>query len=97
MLGHHRHANEKPFKWRFAGGPMMVRLQWYLDPPSSQLKKKKKKKKKTLSNLTIIKFDQSICITGYISLHVMVNKLDSTSTKGSHEPTHLKWYVPYLG
>ena len=26
MLGHHRHASETPFKWRFAGGPMMVRL-----------------------------------------------------------------------
>ena len=22
-FGHHRHANEKPFKWIFAGGPMM--------------------------------------------------------------------------
>ena len=26
MLGHYRHASETPFKWRFAGGPMMVRL-----------------------------------------------------------------------
>ena len=26
MLGHHRHASETPFKWRFAGGPMMTRL-----------------------------------------------------------------------
>ena len=26
MLGHHRHASETPFKWRFAGGPMMARL-----------------------------------------------------------------------
>ena len=26
MLGHHRHASETPFQWRFAGGPMMVRL-----------------------------------------------------------------------
>ena len=34
MLGHHRHASETPFKWRFAGGPMMARLLWYLDPPS---------------------------------------------------------------
>ena len=25
MLGHHRHASETPFKWRFAGGPMMAR------------------------------------------------------------------------
>ena len=24
MLGHYRHASETPFKWRFAGGPMMV-------------------------------------------------------------------------
>ena len=25
MLGHHRHASEMPFKYRFAGGPMMAR------------------------------------------------------------------------
>ena len=24
MLGHHRPASETPFKWRFAGGPMMA-------------------------------------------------------------------------
>ena len=24
MLGHHRHASETPFKWRFAGGPMQL-------------------------------------------------------------------------
>ena len=26
MLGQHRHASETPFKWRFAGGPMVTRL-----------------------------------------------------------------------
>ena len=26
MSGHHRHANETPFKWRFAGVPMYVPL-----------------------------------------------------------------------
>ena len=26
MLGKHWHASETPFKWRFAVGPMMVRL-----------------------------------------------------------------------
>ena len=26
MLGHHRHASETPFKWRFAGVPMVLRL-----------------------------------------------------------------------
>ena len=31
MLGHHRPANETPFKWRFAGGPVMVLSKWYLD------------------------------------------------------------------
>ena len=25
-LGQHRHAREMPFKWRFAGGPMLARL-----------------------------------------------------------------------
>ena len=39
-LDHHRHASETPFKWRFAGGPMMARLLWYIDPISpDQLKK----------------------------------------------------------
>ena len=31
MLGHHRPASDTPFQWRLAGGPMMVRLKWYLD------------------------------------------------------------------
>ena len=26
MLGHHRPAREMPFKWHFAGGPMIARL-----------------------------------------------------------------------
>ena len=26
MLGHQRHASETPFKWCFAGGPMMTRI-----------------------------------------------------------------------
>ena len=26
MSGHHRHTSETPFKWRFAGGPVMARL-----------------------------------------------------------------------
>ena len=26
MLGHQRPAGETPFKWRFAGGPLMARL-----------------------------------------------------------------------
>ena len=25
MLGHYRHASETPFKWCFAGGPIMTR------------------------------------------------------------------------
>ena len=40
MLGHHRSTSETPFKWRFASGPMLVRLWWYLDPLSYyQIKK----------------------------------------------------------
>ena len=35
MFGHHRPVSETPFKWHFAGGPMMVRFLWYLDPLSS--------------------------------------------------------------
>ena len=34
MVGHHRHASETPFQWRFAGGPMMAQLKRYLDPLS---------------------------------------------------------------
>ena len=30
MLGHHRHASETPFKWRFAGGSMMA-FRWRAD------------------------------------------------------------------
>ena len=46
MLGHHRPASETPFKWRFAGGPMMALFKCYLDPLCPHRKKKKKKKKK---------------------------------------------------
>ena len=49
MLDHHRHASEMPFKWRFAGGSMLVRIFWYLDPLSSH--QQKKTNKKTLSKL----------------------------------------------
>ena len=40
IMGHHRHVSDTPFKLRFAGGPMLARILWYLDPLSShQLKK----------------------------------------------------------
>ena len=29
MLGHHRPASGTPFEWRFAGGPMVARLQMF--------------------------------------------------------------------
>ena len=38
LVGHHRHANETPFKWRYAGGPVMVCLQSRLNPPLINLK-----------------------------------------------------------
>ena len=31
-FGHHWVASETPFKWRFAGGPIMARLELRLDP-----------------------------------------------------------------
>ena len=41
MLGHHQHASETPFKWRFAGWPTMTHLKWYLGSSSPhQLKRK---------------------------------------------------------
>ena len=33
-LGNHRPASLTPFKWRFAGWPMMAHLKCYLDPLS---------------------------------------------------------------
>ena len=34
MLGHHGPASETPYKWRFAGGPMMAPYSgiWILPP-----------------------------------------------------------------
>ena len=45
MLGHHQPASETPFKWRFAGRPLMARLLWYLDPSSPHQTKKRRKKR----------------------------------------------------
>ena len=36
MSGHYQSSSEMPFKWHFAGGPMMVRKYWHLDPPFPQ-------------------------------------------------------------
>ena len=36
MYGHYRPASETPFKWRFAGGPLMARSLWYLDLSSKK-------------------------------------------------------------
>ena len=41
MLGHHRLASRTPFKWPFAGGPLMACLYLYLDPSSPHQTKKK--------------------------------------------------------
>ena len=40
MLGNHRSVSETPFKWRFAGGPMMSHFKWHFDPLSIASKKK---------------------------------------------------------
>ena len=40
MFGHQRPASETPFKWRFAAGPMMARLYWYLNHLSHHQQKK---------------------------------------------------------
>ena len=39
MLGIHRHASETPFKWCFAGGPMMAHLVFWSSISSSTKKK----------------------------------------------------------
>ena len=36
IMGHYRPASETPFKWRFAGGPVMTRCQLYLDQQQQQ-------------------------------------------------------------
>ena len=38
----HQHASETPFKCRFAGGHMMTRFKWHLDPPTPHHLKKVK-------------------------------------------------------
>ena len=40
MLSRHWHASDTPFEWRFAGGPIEARFEWYLVPlsPSKSLK-----------------------------------------------------------
>ena len=43
MVGHHRPVSETPLKWRLAGGPLMARLKWYLDPSSPHQTKKNTK------------------------------------------------------
>ena len=60
MSGHHRHASETPFKWRFAGGQMAFR--WRADDGTlllvcgpfltSSTKKNKKKDVKVENPLT---------------------------------------------
>ena len=35
LFGYHRPASKTPFKWRFAGGPIIARFQCYSDPLSS--------------------------------------------------------------
>ena len=59
MLGHHRHSSETPFKWHFAGGSMMARLLWYLDPPSPHQLKKNVKVGPTLTKLPGSAHDKS--------------------------------------
>ena len=44
MFGHYRHANETPFKWRFAGGPMMARLTVVFESSLPYQQKTKTKK-----------------------------------------------------
>ena len=50
MSRHHQPASETPFKWRFAGGPLMSCLYWYLDPSSPNQTIKKRCQSWTPSN-----------------------------------------------
>ena len=54
MLGHHRPANETPFKWRFAGGTVMFALGGILISPHQLIK--------TLSELNWIPSDKTFWI-----------------------------------
>ena len=52
MLGHHQPVpvSETPFKWRFAGRPVMARFKYFLDGLTPH--KKKKKKSQSLAKLS---------------------------------------------
>ena len=54
MYGQYRHSSETSFKWRFAGGPMMARLQRYSDPLSPHQIKKKTCKSLTASGYVLL-------------------------------------------
>ena len=53
MLGHHWHASETPFKWRFAGGSMIAAYcAFFVFESSLPSKNKTKKKRKVKPPLT---------------------------------------------
>ena len=55
MLGHHRYDSETPFKWRFAGGPMLARL-WSQLVFGSSLSSSTKKKNVVKVSINIAAF-----------------------------------------
>ena len=60
-------ARQTPFKWRFAGGPMMAHLKWYLAPISPH----QSTIKKSLSNLDRLRLNlQDSLMTINVHVHL---------------------------
>ena len=74
MLGHHWHASETPFKWRFAGGPMMARFYWYLDSPSPHQHKK-----------TLSKVDHSDKHSGHAHMKYLTYPVYNSCVRSRHD------------
>ena len=73
-VGPPKPTSKMPFKWRFAGRPMMVRLYWFLDPLSlNQLKKECKKVGPPLKKLSGSAHEFKVCTKKLISLFLYQN------------------------
>ena len=82
MFGHHRHASETPFKWRFADGPMVARLKWYLNPPH-QLNKNDVKVGRPLTKLSGSAHDERLFSNIPMFQRVAVYRKASYKVNGS--------------
>ena len=66
MLGQYRRSSETPFKWRFAGGPMMARYFWIL----SSLIKNKPLSKMSWTQQKIVKVESKPFLQNFLDPHM---------------------------